>query len=318
MAKKNKRNKKNFGKNIFVIFLLFFTFSFVPTKNTEAFWGEIIQAFLDNTLEVLTKQSLGGMQGAAKKQAANMIIKQTESMLSGNSLSDTKFITNWEDYLISQPTERTNRYINDQISYTLGGKGSSNYRNANGSNYLQLMEGIAKESASENESLQVNFSNSDSIFRSGNNYNFSGLNSYMEGVNNPWAMDFYIKNKYNTYLEEEKEIAQAKSVAYSGFKGGGDEDGSGQIYIPGSILYGNTVNAYDLGNKTIAGATSMGEIISTAVSQMITQSVQAGIGNVKKSINKEINSVNSRVNQNINNSVNQYGPSAAYQSANRR
>ncbi len=312
-----KKNKLLFGKKIFILLILFFIFSSFPTKCANA-WMSIPAAIIGAGVEELKSLMNGVLRGVEKKQAANMMIKQTESMLSGNSLSDTKFITNWEDYLINQPTERTNRYINDQISYTLGGKGSSNYINANGSNYFKLMEGIAKGSASENEPLQVNFSNSDSMFRSGNNYNFSGLNSYMEGVNNPWAMDFYIKNKYNAYLEEEKEIAQAKSVAYSGFKGGGDEDGSGQIYIPGSILYGNTVNAYDLGNKTIAGATSMGEIISTVVSQMITQSVQAGIGNVKKSINKEINSVNSRVNQNINDSVNQYGPSAAYQSANRR
>lgn len=288
---KNK-NKQSFFKKI--IFVLFFSFVlslsplFAPKSQA---WMAMAAAAYGEALRVLHENIKGIQLGILKQQALRSINSQIESLIGGgSSTKDAMFITDWEDYLIKQPENNTRKYMNDYLTQVTGGRGSFSGYQAEGfdsgmANYQGDLFQLGK-SIIENEGPKVTYEGDPAhMFDDGNFYNMS---LYLSGINNPWSFKNYIAETYSAKMEQEQQIAQAKAIAYQGFKGTGeDQNGQGIITNPGSLIKENIANAQDLGNKIIASADHIPEVITAVVSQMITKSIQNGIGNIQKNLQKE-------------------------------
>jgi hypothetical protein len=138
------------------------------------------------------------------------------------------------------------------------------------------------------------------MFASGSLKNFE---LYLSGINNPWAFNIEFQNKQKQVFEETKQVAQAKSIANQGFPG--------TSASPGILAKEMMANVQNMPNAVLANATSLSEVITSLVSQMISRSITQGFSSVQRSVSRATSSVN-RVNTSINNTVNTYGPGARF------
>jgi hypothetical protein len=242
-----------------------------------------------------------------------MIDKAVSSFVGGSSSSDSKVITDYQDFLYGQPEEKAELFINDLLSQTTGGQSSSSYISAEGfgegsAGYKkQLVSNFTESLKAQKGTLQNTYIGDpgENLFSEGNLDNF---NSYLSGINNPWAFDLYAQQKYQEKLEEEKGAAQAKAIAGNGFSG---VEKDGKVITPGSLIGANMSNIMDMGNKMIAGATNPGEIITGAVQQVIMQTLQNGIGEIQSHIGEEMQNIKSYTNE-LDKLIGEQGPGAKY------
>ncbi|MFA5994409.1 MAG: hypothetical protein WC823_05620, partial [Parcubacteria group bacterium] len=181
----------------------------------------------------------------------------------------------------------------DYISQTTGGQSSGSYSSegvssaaSGGTAYLSKLAKSAKATIeAQNTTLKPTYVGDpgQNLFSEGNLDNF---NTYISGTNNPWAYNLDVQEKYQANLEKEQQAALVKAIAGQGYKG---TEVDGQTITPGALIASQMANSQDLGNKTIAGANSIGEVVSSIAMQAISQTIQNGIGKMQENIQKEIN-----------------------------
>ncbi len=300
-------------KKAIVTALLVFSLAIAPMSAppAHALWGEFPSIGFEGILDYLRDMISGIIMGSLKQAAFKQINIQMSGTIGGSSAANAKFIVNWTDYLDTAPTKNTNKYMNDYISQMTAGRGSAaGYQSAEGfgGNYIGQMASSAKIGTTERAMIRPTYvgNPSQNLFAGGNLNNF---NSYLSGVNNPWAFNMHIEQKYQEKLAAEKEVARTKSIAYQGFKG---TEENGYTTSPGSLTKDAMANAQDVGNKILASAKSMPEVITAVVQQMISKSVENGIGNVKANVQREVGNTQSKVVQQINTQTQTAGPGALY------
>ena len=289
--------QNNFFKKTILIAFLAFSLSLAPiqTQKADALWGEVMQQFLKQALEEIAKYTKGYILGSLKQMAAQMINEQIANLISGTSSGDSKIIGNYKDFLYTETTAQANLFLNDYLSQMTGGKGSlSNYIPAegfgggSGGNFSQQLVEMAKKATLEQVTMQVDYIGDpgQNMFANGNLDNF---NKYLSGVNNPWAFQLHAQQKYQERLEIERDAARTEALIGQGFRSTKQGD---SIITPGSIVVDAASNVMDLGNKIIAGATSVPEAITATVTQIITQSIESGIGMASQIVEREGGSSN--------------------------
>lgn len=281
-----------FSKTIF-IFLFSISLALFPiqAKHADALWGEIPAQFLKTMLDKLRVKINGIIMGALKQAAIQTLNKSISGFVSGNGPETSKIITNYQDFLYKEPRQKTDLYLNDLLSETTGGQSSDNYTSfegvgspaSGGAAYLSSMAKNTQESIkAQSTIMKPNYvgNPADNLFANGNMDNF---NSYLSGINNPWAYNLYIQQKYQERLEQEREAAKTEALAGRGYK---SVKQGGQIITPGALIETTMSNALDMGNKVLAGSTDPAEVITSIVQQLIMQTMQNGIGNAKTNIQK--------------------------------
>ena len=228
------------------------------------------------------------------------------------------FITDWNAFLVKQPKANSNVFINDYISKSTGGKGSlTSYIPAGGegvggnSGYMsQLAQMAKKETSGAPKQNKPTYTGDPSKMFSGSSGSaaFKNLNSYLSGVNNPWAYSMDVQQKYQDNLDSEKKIAETKANAGSGFIG---KEVGGKTVTPGSIVKDQTSKVQNMGLDVLANANNLPEVISAAVSQIISQTMTQGLGNVMASVTKQSSTNASQKNQQ-NTAVQNNGPGALF------
>lgn len=341
-----KKNKTKFKLSAFRKTILVFSFSllisFLPTHKSSAALWPAIDPIYQRVLDTMYEQLQGIIMGALKQSAAKMINQQVTKLVGGSSSSSAMFITDWEDYLIHQPKNQANTYMNDYLSKITKGKGSSSsysYNSlglvlgaydsktkegfsegkvlgestgsiASSDNYYETLLDTAKGSTVDKKELYPDYEGSPSKMFS--NGNWDKLNSYLSGVNNPWAFDIQAQNKYEQYKEDQRMQYFARSIAYKGYTG---TIQNGRVTTPGSTVEQAVANAQDIGNKILAAAKNPGEMISSIVSQIVTQAIQQGIGTVSKMVDEQVSQVTSQVNSTLNSNIEEFGPSSLFNSS---
>jgi hypothetical protein len=338
----------SFCKKILLTVLLSSVLCLSPVHKSEAALWPAIDPIYKQALETMYDQLQSVIMGALKQAAVKMINQQVNKLVGGTVGAGAMFITNWEDYLVNEPQRQANLYMNDYLSQITMGRGSaSSYRSnplAGGGyvlgasdskanegffggkvlgegdvqgegagtlvysdNYYETLLDTGKASTTENKDLVPNYEGSPSqMFASGS---FKNMNSYLSGVNNPWAFDVQARNRYQTYLQDQRQQAFAQSVAYHGYLG---TTKNGRVVTPGSTIEQAVANAQDIGNKILAAATHPGEMISAIVSQVVTQAIQQGIGTVSNLVDRQVNQVTDKVINTVNTNLGKIGPRALY------
>lgn len=308
---KNNSRKKSITI-ITIVFLSCLFFSY-PTKASAALWPGI-DPNITRALDTVYAMIQGMILGAEKQAAVKMLNGQIDSLMGGQGKNGAAYITDWKDYLVSQPKSNTKTYMNSYLSKMTGGKGSSTGYSAegfsSGSSYSQTLAQTEKNRLEKKDDVpKLSYEGDPSQMFSGKG--FKNLELYTSGVNNPWAFQMATEDAYNKKLTEEKSVAQAKAIANQGFKGTTGSDGS--ITYPGILTKELTANTENLPNEVIASAGSIPEVITAIVSQMITKKIQQGFDSVQKSSQSQSSSQNKQT-TGINNAAKISGPSAIFKS----
>ena len=265
----------------------------------RAAWMPGVDPAIQRVLDTIYEMIQGMIMGTLKQQAAQMLNQQMNSLIGGGQGGQAMFITNWQDYLVAQPTNRTINYMNDYISQMTMGRGSMTGYSAEGffGNYVSSLQNSAMGVLDQSVPKVTFEMNPSQMFDAGN---FKGLNQYLSGINNPWGFNQMVTAEYQRKLEENRLIAESKAKANLGFIG--QEDAQGNTLYPGSLAMQNMANVQDLGNKIIAGAENIPEVITAVVSQMITRAMQQGFTQVQMKVNSEVNQSSQKMQQSIQSS----------------
>ncbi len=309
-----KRKKINFIQLISIVFLALFLSLFSPQK-TEAAWIPGMDPMIQRMLDTIYEQVVGMVMGAAKTAAVKMLNSQVDSLVSGKGTGNAAFITNWKDYLVTQPKNNTATYMNSRLTQMTAGKGSSTGYSSEGfsgsGNYASALTQAAKNSVAQKTAVpQMTYQSDPSKMFAGGN--FKNLELYLSGINNPWSFSVAADNAYQEELANQKNIQQTQAVAYQGFKPTTSGTGDQQVVTRPGILTKETVaNVENLPNNVIASAKSVPEVISSVVSQMIAKAIQQGFSGMQKSAQSQI-STQSKLNSGMNNAMNTSGPAAQF------
>jgi len=254
-----------------LIFCLLFSVSPFHAKKADA-WIATEIASLDTALEVAWETIQGAMTGIAKQGAAMALMSNMTSFIGGGSSGGGMFIKNWTDNLIKGPLEQSDLFIDDYISQTIGGGKGSGYEGFDG-NYLKDLGESAKALTSGRETPKTDFEGDpEKMFAEKDG--LKQLNSYLSGINNPWAYKMNATNAYKEKMEQEQKMAEVPAIANQGFLSKG---GNGDVSLPGSLLKNNAANVQDIGNKVMAGSGSMSEVmITTVLNSTISQMMMEG------------------------------------------
>ncbi len=311
------RNKNNFFKKAILVVILFsFSLSFYPQKAQAALWPAMdpgIKVGLDKVIDFIK----GAMLGMLKKQAAKTLNQQVDSLMSGGNDS-AGFITDWKQYLINEPKNKSKKYMNDYLSQMTQGRGSSSSYVSEGfshnSSYAGELTNNARrviDNSSNSAPPKVTYEGNPSQMFEANN--FKTMGTYLSGVNNPWSFDNAVQEEYQRKLREERMVQENKAVAYQGFLGKGDK--SGTITNPGSLIKTNVANVQNIGNEIIASATHPAEIIGSFVSSLITKAFKQGVKKVENKSQRKMNS-NLQMNKIMDQVINKNGPAARFSNNN--
>jgi len=295
VTEKIKKNKSfsNYKRLILAIFVCFFFLSSpLTTPKAHALWPDIPGFTYKQMLEDIRDRIKGILMGMLKQQAISTITKQVDSMISGGGKGgNAKFITDWESYLFKTPDNNTKLYMNDYLSKITSGRGSiSGYKSegfgiggGSGGNYASQLVSMAKSNTISKKDPAFSYEGNPANMFSGGN--FKNFNSYLSGINNPWAFDINAQNEYQKKKSEERKLAETKAKSYLGGIGVGEgANGKGKITLPGSAVVGAKINSMDLGNKVLASATHPEEVITALVSKILTQALKQGISMVESKL----------------------------------
>jgi hypothetical protein len=302
--------KKYISIILFTVVFFNLTFFNVPQANA---WETFITAPMGVLLDQMIQIVKGVILGAAKKKALAALDQEMNHLLSGNSSGGAMFITNWNDYLVKEPRKKSDLYINAYIDNVTSGQGSIfGYASAGGEgvggSYMSQMKQLAQKSTSDQPALQVTFRSDPSKIFSGKNP-FQQVNLYFSGVNNAWGLRDNVRMEYRENLTDEKASAQSMSIAYKGFKG---TEVSGYITNPGSLIEEAKAGVQNTGPNIIASAQDIPGILTAIVTQMITKSVEQGIGTVQANVHKEITDIKNNTTTQMNSAIETQGPAALY------
>jgi hypothetical protein len=333
-----KNNFKNNSLKVRVaIFVLagLISFSSSTEKSEAALWPGVdpgITAGLTKIYDLIQ----GAMLGAAKQTAGVAINQQMDSALSsGGANGGPMFITDWDNYLVDQPKNDANVFINDYISETTAGKGSlANYEPVSATNFASKnYEGVGegsfaygnlmnKAAASGSVSvgggnfmaqlaqgalaLTVNQKKPQVTYQGNPSQMFAGgtmknMSLYLSGINNPWAYNMHMQDKYQEKIENNKFVAATMGTAYQGVNGAGDKN---NISNPGSLIKDMKASYQGMNVQTIVNARSLSEVITGAVSSATAKAVSIGIGSVQAKVTQKNASLNLRVGNQLNNNTN--------------
>lgn len=314
---KTPLNNKTLSVTMKFIFMLIFVFvfSFFPAQKSEATVWPAVESIIQTALLTMKQAVMGMILGIAKQRAISQLSSQINGIVGGKSSSGAMFVTDWRDYLVAKPENEAKVYINSYVTQITAGRGSlSQYMPAGyegfgsgmGNYFNSLKVGVMGSTGGQN-AFRVTYSGDPSqMFAQGN---FRNLDTYLSGINNPWAFNLHVQAKFDEAKKEAQLINAQKVQAGLGFIG---KEVNGKTVTPGSVAQAAVTSVQDLGNKTIASATNIPEVLTSIVSKMLSQALEKGIGNVQAYVSKNTNDSKNKVNVQMNASIQKYGPAAQY------
>ncbi len=298
-------------RKIILSILVLAVLVFIPSHRARAdVWGaNAMAAILKHTMERIDAEIHGAIMGALKIAAAESINSTVSSLISSGGTTGALYITDWRDELVLKPQERTMTRMEGYFQSRYRGRSSgSNYIAANqgegiSGNYYTYLEQVARNSVSDSDSEVIDvYSYCDDPsdpFAQGNWRCFSAT----AGL--PFKEALSAQSKTISIYQEEQMLAEDPAIAYKGFK---PQMSGSSVITPGSTIADMYSNAQDLGNKIIASAQSIPEVITAVVTRIATNAIRQGIGNAQRNVQREIYNVTSGVRRDVNEAVQQSGP----------
>lgn len=305
------KNKNYFLRKILLTVLMLVIFCFSSVPKSQAAWIPGLDPIIQNGLDKILQMINGLIIGTLKQQAVKMLTMQVDILAGKGSGGQASFIVNWESYLIDEPMNETNLYMNDYISQMTRGRNSSSLYSTEGfsgpNNYgaqLGQMTGVLSNAKKQKLTYEGDPSQ---MLQSGN---FKNMELYLSGVNNPWSFNIAVQAEQQRVLENKRFAAQSKAIANQGFPGT-PGDSSGSVVAPGILTKELMANAQNMPNQILQAASSIPEVATALVTQMISQSITQGFVSVRSKTAKATAGVTKYTNA-TNQAMNTYGPAARF------
>ncbi len=344
MPENPKKQKFSFCKKIFFVLLFALSFSCFPifTKPANA-WLEPMAAVMKQGMEEISAQIKGMIMGSLKQAAIKMLSKQMDRFISGTTSNGARFITNWQDYLIDNPTRNAQRYANDYISRAMSGRGSASYKKASNSvlgastvagegfgkeavlgdatdlyadesSYQQRLSDMLQIKVIDPPEWQAYAGDPGELFTLPEGLTsptVAMINNYADYIDNgePTAVKEKVDQIYQDNLKQEQTVATTEATSNSGFI---SEKVNGIVEKPGILFEQMQANVDNLPNLAMSSATSIGELVAATVSKAISGAISKTVSGVENAVNREVNKVTDKAVQQVNKKVNAYGPGALY------
>ncbi len=300
-----------FRKKSFALVIILFLVFFSGAKPADA-WMAIPAAILEETMRV-TREIINGIQMGAAKTAAVQALNQEINFLVTGSAGGPMFVMNWRGYLIEQPTNDTNLQLNAIIDRSLNGQGSL-------SGYIPKgFEGVGTNFSYQNQLAQNARRLSEKPICK-NNYigeplkmfddpskGMRNLSLFTNG-NDPVTSNLCFSAERRRLLDENTLIAQTKVIS-PGILG---KEVDGMTVTPAGVIEAQLNKVKTMGMDVITNARYIPEIMTAVVSQMITQSIQQGIGEIQVQVHQGVSNVKIQAQTQMNQAIQQNGPGALY------
>lgn len=290
--------KNKFTLLFFTIFFAVFVFS-VPRMAKAIPVVEVGANLFTNTITTI-EQTIGTIEATISAIAddgmwvndmmdrylmpilKNAIVKTVYEMVenevgTGNN-GKPAFVTDWYDYLYTQPEQQTRVQMNSFFNSVSAGRLSSlNYEGA-GQAYDQYLKKQAETAIyGSDQSFQTNIQNyasdpSTQMFDSGN---FKAFSSYLECPNNPWCYSMEAEKQYSALSDINKTVAE-KTVNNDGFL---PKKVDGKIVTPGAMYQSAMEGVDQLGNQLIVNAITNEDLrgVAQLAIQLAVKSITQGI-----------------------------------------
>ncbi len=294
--------------------ILVFSFSFTGQKaNAEAWGTNVGSALMKDMLDRMYDKIQGMMLQVSKQASSEVMHSSVGNLVSRGNDGNPLYITDWDNFLIEEPLEKSALYMNDFFTLTTRGRASSgNYvpYSSSGSSgarvsYDSYLVGQAKESIFGSNIYQTDLnqytSDPSQMLASGN---WRAYNAFISNpANNPFGYNLMAEDAYLGQLENERRKAEVKAIAYQGYR---EESNNGQVVTPGSIVKDLVSQDMEFTNNLISGATHPEEVITATLTRMVTNSIKQGMGTVQRDINRELRQIENytrTVDRKIENSI---------------
>ncbi|MFA6159897.1 MAG: hypothetical protein WC678_02285 [Parcubacteria group bacterium] len=313
---KNKSIPMNLSKNkiakkiIMTVFSLMF-FCFIGTPKSQAAWIPGLDPAITEGLMMIDEMIDGLMVGTLKQQAVMMLSIQVDSLAGRGSGGQATFIVNWQNFLIDEPQNETNLYMNDYISQMTRGRNSSSLYSTEGfsgpANYGAQLGQVASVLGGAKQQRLTYEGDPSQMLQSGN---FKNMELYLSGVNNPWGFNIAVQSEQQRVLENRRTLAMARSQAGGGYLGvPGSSPGTESM--PGSTVGAMMNSKQTMPDRILEAASSIPEVATALVTQMISRSVMQGFVSVRSKTAKATAGV-TKYTSATNQAMNTYGPAARF------
>ena len=280
--------------------LISFLLLFPKTSKASCMWGDWCSGeMFQNALDEISYEIHSVLVGALKEMSLETITEDiSDAISSGGDDGGPMFITDWEDFLVNDPVEEANLYMDDFFSTITSGRGSISYSGSGGGGYQASLVAEAKKLTVEASIPTCEVTNSMDALTSNNWSSFAKI----VGVDtcNKLGFNNIAQEKYASKISEKQSIYQTQSLAYSGYKA---KLQGGIVITPGSTVEEIQAQAEDLGKKIIAGATTVPEVLTALVAELATKALDQGIGQAQQYVQEASNKVNNYSNQ-VNSQLN--------------
>jgi hypothetical protein len=308
---------KFISKKIFFSLIFFAGVGFTPNF-CYAFWPAdwAMNAGLDTMMKTMKEAILKAAVAALKEEATKTINETVGNAVSQGNGTGALFVTNWENFLVNDPQRKVDLYMNDFFSNIFQGRSTGDYsKNLNlfgssggsqrvagasitregivkgtsisslaGGNYASVMEEGAKN-LTINRSKPVSSGMDYTKIFTSNNW-IEARSYYSNDANNPYGLNNIAMNEFLSESAKQVKIAETQGIAYKGFLPSKSGD---TVITPGSTIEAIQAQAEDVGNKILAGASSIPEVITALVTRMAVKTIQQGIGQAGSYARRETN-----------------------------
>jgi len=294
------------------LILIIFTLT-LPAHYTHAgVWGENFPAnAVKQLLEEISIQIREGISSAAKMAAIKQATSMIESALYGDS-SSPRNISNYYDFIISDPTDKTITYAEDFLTNTLRGTTSGDYTSSGGGSLSQSIEKAGQNSIDswKGKIATVNYAE-----HCPNGIESGDINCLIHVMqdkqNNPIGMTIIMDAALAGQYEVEQK--QAELIATStGVLPTFDEDG--KVKLPSALVNEVQLQQVTLPLQALANGDS--GVFSSAIQSfavgLIMNIVNEGIQEASDAVDKNMNSFNKQYDEQMGELSNTVGPALEY------
>ena len=330
----------------FPIFLLSF---FLQIHGAQAdVWGAAYGAAIaKRAMDTAYEEMQAAILGTLKVTAYELLHTQVGQLIGGASVKESLIISDWEDFIVRKPMDKSVVYMNDFFSSSFQAKNSCDYVPLAASSrdpfsdslvtscatlqegvrfvqsYPSYLEEYARTTIGGEVSKGIDkvqeytldqfCSDPSEMFSSGN---WKCWDAYFSNdFNNPYGYSLIAEKKYYAEVEKNREIARLQSMAYQGYKPQTTADGL-YVITPGSLIKDIQSSVTDLGNKIIAAANSPSEFFSALITSFVTsfiqQTIRNGVGEIQQHIQTEIREADKKMSTEVNRVVEEVGLRARY------
>ena len=291
----------------------------LPFYNVSAgYWGEPTESeIMGQMMTAMREQMIVAINSMVKMMAIKQATSTIESLLYGDNASPRN-ITNFQDFLINEPMDKTITYAQDFLTNSLRGTTSSDYTSSSGGSggdeLAQAIENAGQSIIDSWEKPDSNYTAYQDVCPDPSNVFADGtLDCYNAIIESgmPFKMALDMDALMTTKFQQETAKATLDATS-SGTLSAKDENGN--IILPSSMVEEIQLQRITMPLQALANADSnvFSMVIKSFVVTLISQVIQRGVSQAQENINNNMKAFQDKYNSQLEEKRNQVGPAMDY------